>query len=199
MKPTKSTKTAKSAKQTKTANSSPKHSPPDTIADRPSNPAAMPPTNGLYTLDVFILDGPVTEDFVEENPEISRRIEIQGNQTLADFHKILFKAFDREEDHLYEFQIGGQGPNDPEAKRYGLPQSASRRRAKSPPVQDVASTPIASLGLSVDDAFGYWFDFGDDWWHQVNVISISQPEPNTQYPRITQRVGASPPQYADFG
>ncbi|MBD2325893.1 plasmid pRiA4b ORF-3 family protein [Alkalinema sp. FACHB-956] len=159
----------------------------------------MSPTSGLYTLDVFILDGPVTEDFVEENPEISRRIEIKGNQTLADLHKILFKAFDREEDHLYEFQVGGQGPNDPAAKCYGVPQSASRRKAKTQSVQDVASTPIASLGLSVDDAFGYWFDFGDDWWHQVNVISISQPEPNTQYPRITQRVGASPPQYADFG
>ncbi|MGI0495068.1 plasmid pRiA4b ORF-3 family protein [Alkalinema pantanalense CENA528] len=199
MTPAKPTKTAKTAKQTKAAKSSPRSSPPDPIDDRPNDLTTMPPTNALYTLDVFIIDGPVTEEFVEENPEISRRIEIKGSQTLADLHKILFKAFDREEEHLYEFQVGGQGPNDPPAQRYGLPQPAGRRRTKAKPVQDATSTPIASVGLSVDDAFGYWFDFGDDWWHQINVITISEPEANIQYPRITHRVGASPPQYADFG
>jgi hypothetical protein len=37
-------------------------------------------------------------------------------------------------------------------------------------VADGASTTIASLALSIDESFGYWFDFGDDrgirlvWW-----------------------------------
>lgn len=33
-------------------------------------------------------------------------------------------------------------------------------------------TEIGSLGLEVDDTFGYWFDFGDDWWPQVDVVAI---------------------------
>ncbi len=40
--------------------------------------------------------------------------------TLKAFHNIIFNAFDREEEHFYEFQIGGREPNDPAATRYGL-------------------------------------------------------------------------------
>ena len=72
----------------------------------------------LFTLEVAIINGPVTEEFIEENPEVSRIIEIKGDNTLEDLHHILFDAFDREEEHMYEFQIGGRGPNDPEAQRY---------------------------------------------------------------------------------
>jgi hypothetical protein len=45
--------------------------------------------------------------------------------------------------------------------------------------------------------FGYWFDFGDDWWHQINVVLIVEEMPAGDYPRVTKRVGASPPQYAE--
>jgi len=75
----------------------------------------------LFVLCVVIIDGPVTEEFIEENPEISRTIEIKGAHTLKDLHRLLFNAFDREEEHLYEFQLGGRGPNDPNATRYGVP------------------------------------------------------------------------------
>lgn len=164
-----------------------------------SETAATPTADALYRLEAYLINGPVTEKFIADNPEVSRTIEIKGNQTLKDLHQILFKAFDREEEHLYEFQIGGRGPNDPKAKRYGLKQAGSGSTRRKAPVNDVASTPIASLGLAVGQAFGYWFDFGDDWWHQINVVSITDKAPVEKYPRITQRVGSSPPQYADLG
>jgi len=50
----------------------------------------------------------------------------------------------------------------------------------------------------VDDAFGYWFDFGDDWWHQINVAAVRVETPEGEYPRVTKRVGRSPPQYPDL-
>jgi hypothetical protein len=62
----------------------------------------------------------------------------------------------------------------------------------------VALTTIGSLGLKVDDAFGYWFDFGDDWWHQINVVAIADEAPRGKYPKVTKRVGKSPPQYVDW-
>ncbi len=139
--------------------------------------------NTLFTMDVFLLYGPITEEFVAENPQISRKIEIKGSNTIEDLHYILFQAFDREDEHMYEFQIGGKGPNDPNARRYGL---------------DSCKTKISSLGLSVDESFGYWFDFGDDWWHQIDVESILDKAPKGKYPKVINRVGASPPQYADF-
>ncbi|RWX51876.1 pRiA4b ORF-3-like protein [Candidatus Electrothrix marina] len=43
------------------------------------------------------------------------------------------------------------------------------------------------------------FDFGDDWWHQINVVSITEPvsAPKGKYPKIIKRKGDSPPQYPD--
>ena len=78
----------------------------------------------------------------------------------------------------------------------GLP----RGRTLSPllPAGAVTRTAIGSLGLKKDDAFGYWFDFGDDWWHQINVVAIADEAPRGKYPKVTKRVGASPPQYVDW-
>ncbi|MEH2183928.1 plasmid pRiA4b ORF-3 family protein [Nostoc sp.] len=160
--------------------------------------AVNPSSNALYLLEVFLIDGPITEKFAAENPVVSRTIEIKGSNTLADLHKIIFKAFDRQDEHMYEFQVGGSRPQDPNARRYCIKQAFSSSDFTPAPTGDVSSTSIASLGLSIDDAFGYWFDFGDDWWHQINVINIKDLVQSGKYPRITQRVGASPPQYTDF-
>jgi hypothetical protein len=152
----------------------------------------------LYVLDVFIRSGPITEAFVKKNPVISRTLELKGNHTLADLHDLIFKAFDREEEHLYEFQVGGRGPYDPNARRYGLISSGPEPFLDEDELTgDVSQTTLASLGLAKDDIFGYWFDFGDDWWHQINVIDIIDPAPQGKYPRISKREGKSPPQYPD--
>lgn len=150
----------------------------------------MAQTKNVYTLEVFITSGPVTKKFVKKNPVISRTIEIRGDQTLADLHQAIFEAFDREDEHMYEFQFGGKGPNDPKAKRYGLP-------GEDDVAGDVTRTLLDALKLKKDDRFGYWFDFGDDWWHQVNVMSIEQKSPTGIYPRVIERIGQSPPQYTD--
>jgi hypothetical protein len=75
----------------------------------------------IYTFDVYIISGPISEKFVEDNQVILRKIEIRGDQTLKDLHFAIFNAFDREEEHLYEYQIGGKGPHDPKAARYSTP------------------------------------------------------------------------------
>jgi hypothetical protein len=152
---------------------------------------------GLYTLEVFLVGGPVTRKFLKKKPIISRTIQIRGDQTLSELHEVIFDAFDREDEHMYEFQIGGNGPHDPKAKRYVLPMGMEDDFGGLKPAGDVEKTTIGSLGLKVDEAFGYWFDFGDDWWHQINVISIEEEIPKGEYPRVTKRVGASPPQYSE--
>ena len=151
----------------------------------------------IYTLEVFIISGLVNEKFASKNPIMSRTLEIRGDQTLAELHKIIFKAFDRYDEHLYEFQVGGKGPDDPKARRYGLPAYQDEISDDFKFVGDVEQTAIDSLKLKKDETFGYWFDFGDDWWHQVNVIAIEKKTPKGRYPKITDRVGQSPPQYME--
>jgi pRiA4b ORF-3-like protein len=170
---------------------------------RPRKPAVQlhKPTdqdNGrLYTLEVFLLSGPITAKFAKKNPVVARTIQIRGDQTLEDLHHAIFDAFGRWEEHMYEFQFG-KGPMDPKAPRYGLPHAFEVERGeKNPPVGRVDQARIDSLGLEVGRSFGYWFDFGDDWWHQINVEAIEEKVPGGKFPRVTKRVGKSPPQYAE--
>lgn len=157
-----------------------------------------PKDERLYTLDVFIINGLMTEKFAKKNKVISRTIQIRGKQTLEDLHYAIFDAFDREDEHMYEFQIGGKGPMDPKARRYVLPMAMNGPFDDKKPAGNVTYTTIGSLSLKVDDAFSYWFDFGDDWWHQINVVAIEEKAPRGKYPKVTKRVGQSPPQYVDW-
>jgi hypothetical protein len=150
----------------------------------------------IYTLEVFLIGGPITEEFAKKNRVVLRTIEIRGDQTLEDLHNAIFKALNREDEHMYEFQFGGEGPQDPKARRYGLPARIPLEEAED--IGNVRETTIDSLMLKKDEAFGYWFDFGDDWWHQIHVASIDNKTPQGRYPRVTKRLGKSPPQYADF-
>src|SRR5579871_517819 len=149
----------------------------------------------LYTLEVFLLSGPISEKFAKKNPTISRTIQMRGDQTLEDLHHAIFDAFGRWEEHMYEFQFG-KGPMDPKAPRYVLPNADDMDDGKRPAGR-VDQTTIGSLGLEVGRSFGYWFDFGDDWWHQINVTAIEEKVPAGKYPKVTKKVGKSPPQYAD--
>ena len=151
----------------------------------------------LYMLEVAILSGPIQKSFAKEHPIVARTIEIRGEQTLARLHAAIFEAFDRFDEHLYEFQIGGNKPMDPRATRYGLPEPPSPFGPRDP-VRSAARTRIDSLGLEVGDGFGYWFDFGDDWWHTIRVEAIAEVAPKGRCPRVAARIGEGPPQYADW-
>jgi len=151
----------------------------------------------LFTLDVCIISGPMTEQFIKRNKFICRTIQILGDQTLEELHNAIFSAFDRWEQHMYEFQIGGKGPMDSKAKRYVLDAEYEADIRNKKPAGGMNAT-IASLGLKKGDIFGYWFDFGDDWWHQINVLEIAEKTENGMYPKVTKRLGESPPQYVDW-
>lgn len=151
----------------------------------------------LFTLEVCIISGPMTETFFNENKVVSRTIQIRGAQTLEILHYAIFGAFGREDQHMYEFQIDGKGSMDPKAK-YVLPIAMDDTFAEKKPDGDITRTPIGSLGLKVGDAFGYWFDFGDDWWHRIDVMAVEDEMPRGIFPRVTKRMGESPPQYIDW-
>ena len=141
----------------------------------------------LYTLEVFLLSGPISEKFAKKNRVSSRTIQIRGDQTLEDLHRAIFDAFGRWEEHMYEFQFG-KGPMDPKGPRYVLPDAFEMDRGgKNPPAGRVDQTRIDSLGLEVGRSFGYWFDFGDDWWHQINVEAIEDEVPSGKFPKVTKR------------
>ncbi|HUY36859.1 MAG TPA: plasmid pRiA4b ORF-3 family protein [Pirellulales bacterium] len=154
-------------------------------------------TPRLYTMEVFLRSGPLVEKFVKKNPVISRTIQIRGDQTLEDLHHAIFAAFGRWDEHMYEFQFG-KGPMDPKAPRYVLPDAIGMEMGDAkPPAGRVDKTTLDSLDLEVNRSFGYWFDFGDDWWHQIDVTAIGDEMPEGKLPKVIKKVGQNPPQYTD--
>ena len=152
----------------------------------------------LYTFEVALLSGPVTRSFARKNRTISRTIEAHGGHTLADLHNAIFEAFERYDEHLYEFQFGGKRPMDPEARRYGTPMAMVDPFGERDGSSDAERATLDSLRLATGDVFGYWFDFGDDWWHQIQVLSVAEGARRGGLPKVTRRVGESPPQYVDW-
>lgn len=153
----------------------------------------------LYTLEVALTDGRMSAKFVAANPVVSRTIEIRANQTLNQLHRAIFESFERWDDcHLHQFQFG-KAFRDRGNKRYVLPfifdgplEFGEKRATGS-----VTRTRIGGLGLHVGQTFWYWYDFGDNWCHRIQVVAIGEPVPKRRYPRVTARVGESPPQYPD--
>ena len=110
-------------------------------------------------------------------------------------HYVIFDAFDRFADHLYDFRFG-EKPCDRSAPRYTSPMAMEDifdLQTDSP--TDASKATIDSLGLKVGHVFSYLFDLGDCWWHQINVIAIDDKAPKGRYPGIIKVIGESPPQY----
>ena len=137
----------------------------------------------LYVISVFLMSGPISEKFTSK--VVNRVIEIRGDQTLEELHRAIFQAFDRRDEHLYEFQFGKR-PFDPDGPNYGIPSS---KPAKKKGYGDARTTKLDDLDLKPERVFGYWFDFGDDWFHQVEVERIEQSHPDRQLPAYHQAGG----------
>lgn len=143
----------------------------------------------IFTLAVSLLRAPGAR----EGSGVLRTIQIRGDQTLADLHRIVCAAFCRESEQLYEFQLGRE-PLDPEGPRYVLAGAYEVSVADGTPAAGrVDRTPLNALGLEVGDRFAYWIDCGDDWWHRIDVQKIEDKVPRGTYPKITKRVGDNPP------
>jgi Plasmid pRiA4b ORF-3-like protein/Domain of unknown function (DUF6930) len=155
----------------------------------PSKPAAAKSPH-VYSLRVYLTGGLVSDAY--SGREISRTIQLLGHQTLHDLHKAIFKAFDRFDEHLYEFNLG-KGPDD-RSQRYLYGGGWDDKRTKG---RDPETTTIDSLKLRAGRRFGYTFDMGDNWEHVIDVVSVEEAPAKGKYPRVTKKVGASPPQYPD--
>jgi hypothetical protein len=160
--------------------------------NKPSPEAAAPglPPANLYVVTVCLQSGPISKKFA--NQQISRVIEVRGDQTLEQLHHAIFQAYDRWDEHLFEFQFGKR-PFDRDGPNYGIPRPMEGK----PVSRDARTITLDELNLKPERAFGYWFDFGDDWYHQVQVDRIEKAIPTVTYPRVVRRVGKFPPQYRD--
>ena len=129
---------------------------------------------------------------LRDRPDIWRIIDIKGNQMLSSMHKAIFKAFDRFEEHQYSFFLSNK-PYDKESEYTspGLDTDGAGKLA--------TRIRIDSVELYGGPKFLYLFNYGDEWWHEVELISVTERVTRANYPRVVKRQGKSPPQHSSEG
>jgi len=149
------------------------------IAEKASTqPSAYTDTHFIHRFKVSLRD----------RPDIWRIIDIKGNQMLSSLHKAIFKAFDRLEEHQYSFFLSNK-PYD-RGSEYTSSGIGTEGTAKL-----ASRIRIDSIELYGGRKFLYLFDYGDKWWHDVELVSVTERVTRAKYPRVVKKQGKSPPQY----
>lgn len=129
---------------------------------------------------------------LDRMPDIWREIELVGGHTLHDFHTTIQEAFNWDDEHLYAFYMSG--------KFWDASSAIEHPFAKG----EVSASDVllAGLGLQPKQNFVYLFDFGDEWRHRIELLSITEPGggalAESPSPVITQFHGDAPEQYAEL-
>ena len=150
------------------------------VAKGKTRPSAYTDTHYIHRFKVSLKDW----------PDIWRVIDIKGTQMLSSLHKAIFKAFDRSDEHQYSFFLSNK-PYDRESEysstgigTEGTSKLATRIR-------------IDSVELYGGLKILYLFDYGDEWWHDVELINVTKRVTRANYPRVVKKQGKSPPQYPE--
>lgn len=145
----------------------------------------------IYQLKVDL----IRMGFHEIEDEISRIFEIEGRQTLYDFHLIIQNAFDWDNDHMFSFYLGKE-LFDRENEYSANPLGEHTVPSFGKPNKSATKTQLRDLDLPVDFSFWYLFDYGDELVHKVTVIKIRKMMPEeTGFPKLLNKIGIAPPQY----
>jgi hypothetical protein len=112
-------------------------------------------------------------------PPVWRRLQVPSTTSLAQLHHIIQAAMGWQDCHLHQFEVDGHCYADPEHMLQETTDEARRRLA----------------GLPVGQRFAYCYDFGDDWWHDIQVEAIDErSDPALTYPRCVTGRRACPPE-----
>jgi hypothetical protein len=92
-------------------------------------------------------------------PPVWREVLVTFDLTFAQLHQVLQTAMGWEDCHLHEFEIG--------EVHVGLP-APKDFFAGDQPLLDERKTRLGDV-LDGRRKFRYWYDFGDDWWHEIAI------------------------------
>ncbi|WP_323747516.1 plasmid pRiA4b ORF-3 family protein [Catenulispora rubra] len=111
-------------------------------------------------------------------PPIWRRLEVAGDTTLAELHRILQIAFGWDDCHMHCFET--------DFGTFGIPDPDLGHRAE----QGATLEQV----LAENGKMTYTYDFGDSWDHIITVESVTPLAEGVAYPRCTGGRRAAPPE-----
>lgn len=114
-------------------------------------------------------------------PPIWRRIQVPSTTTLAQLHLLLQGVMGWSNYHLHEFIIDGEHYGEASPDDYE-------------PTQPEARVVLGKMFPEAGWKFRYWYDFGDDWTHDILVEKILPADPAQIYPQCLTGKRACPPE-----
>jgi hypothetical protein len=120
----------------------------------------------------------------EIQPAIWREIGVPSRYSLHQLHRVLQLAFGWLDYHLYAFEV--------EERRFEEPGDEAED-------EDSTRVRLSDLELRKGSKLTYTYDFGDDWVHEIRVVTIaplSAHEAPHALPRILGGANAGPPEDA---
>lgn len=117
-------------------------------------------------------------------PEIWRRVIVPDSLSLHELHAVFQGVMGWEDSHLHMFEIAGKRYEAPDDDGYGLEdENLDERQFK-----------ISSI-LKQEAIFNYQYDFGDNWWHRIEIENLSCDIPQVFYGGLCIEGGnACPPE-----
>lgn len=126
---------------------------------------------------------------LETEPAIWRRIQVE-NCTLDKLHEHIQTAMGWTNSHLHQFWFDGQRFGDPQLLREDFADVGDDDFVDS--TQTMLSEILAKKRKKF--AFGYEYDFGDGWQHEIVFEGMVPAEKGVKYPRCIEGERACPPE-----
>jgi len=122
-------------------------------------------------------------------PRIWRRIRLRGDASLADLHLAIQDAFGWNNLHLFEcFR------DDPQRTHLGgMPDPDPSDPLLDAPATNAWTRLLTSALRGAGDELVYLYDFGDDWEHRVQLLSVL-PQPLRHHRALIAGERAGPPE-----
>ncbi|MBU3129827.1 plasmid pRiA4b ORF-3 family protein [Clostridium tagluense] len=129
--------------------------------------------SGVYTFKVSL------------SKSLWRKIRMSHRNTFEDLHLAIQSAFNFDNDHLYDFYIGGNR------------RTAKITYAGNPQEGIVDDITIGEASLYKGQKIKYLFDFGDQWEFNIIVTDIDKNATLHIQPEVIESKGQSPEQYPE--
>lgn len=117
---------------------------------------------------------------LDTEPPVWRRLLVPATLRLDRLDRVIQAAMGWTNSHLHMF-VHSTG-------HYGIPD------LDGPPMHDERAATLRELADREDDAFGYEYDFGDGWEHEIRLEKLTLAEPGGRYPRCLAGARACPPE-----
>ncbi|MBD3315186.1 MAG: plasmid pRiA4b ORF-3 family protein [Chitinivibrionales bacterium] len=130
-------------------------------------------------------------ELAEILPLIWRRILVPSDYNFWDLHVAIQDAMGWMDCHLHHFEIKGKGRRKEE--RIGIPDM-ERFSDDLPEVFPGWEIPVLSRFNDLGITARYLYDYGDSWWHTVQLEGYLYRDKNVKYPVCIEGARACPPE-----